>query len=245
MRKLITATAIGAVASLPFTWSVSSHAVTPTCFGKPATIVGTEGPDTLVGQGGVSDVIYAAGGNDYISGGEFYGDEDVPGNAPDLLCGGPGADHVSGSPGNDKLNGGDGDDRVDGANGADLEQGNVGNDRIGQGSFADADSASDISKGGEGNDVINGGWGQDKLYGDAGADNLYDNECDGPTLLDGGSGNDYLESWSSSFEGWHGNVCNAVADKLIGGIGTDTAQADRLDAVSTVERLTRISRPTA
>jgi Ca2+-binding RTX toxin-like protein len=217
---------------------------TPTCFGRPATIIGTDGPDTLIGQGGVSDVIYGGGGNDVIVGGDFYGDDAVPGSAPDLLCGGPGADRVTGSPGNDKLNGGDGNDYVDGGNGADLEQGNAGDDRVGKGSFADADRANDVSKGGTGNDTLAAGWGKDKLYGEAGADTLYDEECDGPTVLNGGGGKDYLESWSSSFEGWHGNVCSSVADRVAGGNGTDTAQVDRLDSVSTVERLTRVTTPT-
>ena len=81
---------------------------TPTCFGQPATIVGTDGPDALIGQGGVSDVIYAGAGDDYISGGDFYGDDAIPGHAPDLLCGGPGEDRFAGSPGSDELNGGDG-----------------------------------------------------------------------------------------------------------------------------------------
>jgi Ca2+-binding RTX toxin-like protein len=244
VRKLAAAIAATAIAGLPLVSSaVPSQAATPTCFGKPATIVGSAGPDTLVGQGGVSDVIFGGGGNDYISGGDFYGGDAIPGNAPDLLCGGPGDDRVTGSPGNDKLNGGDGNDYVDGGNGADLEQGNAGNDTVGKGSFADADSANDVMHGNGGNDVLNGGWGKDKLYGDAGADQLYDEECDGPTLLNGGAGDDYMESWSSSFDGWHGNVCNSVADQVVGDIGIDTAQVDRLDSVTTVEHVTRITQP--
>jgi Ca2+-binding RTX toxin-like protein len=219
----------------------SAAAATPTCFGQPVTMMGTEGPDELIGRSDVRDVIYGAGGDDYVSGGDFYG----AGAAPDLLCGGPGNDHLEGSPGNDKLNGGDGNDEVDGGNGADVEQGNAGDDTVGQGSFADADAADDISRGGIGNDTLYGGWGRDKLYGEAGNDTIYDSECDGPTVLDGGPGNDYLESWSSSFDGWHGNVCSSVADSVAGGTGTDTAQVDQLDSVSAVERLTLITRPTA
>jgi Ca2+-binding RTX toxin-like protein len=245
MRELPAAVAATTVAALlPLMWSVPSSAATPLCFGKPATIVGTAGDDTLTGQGGVSDVIYGEGGNDNIVGGDFYGDDAHPGDAPDLLCGGPGDDHVMGSPGNDKLNGGDGNDYVDGGNGADLEQGNAGNDRVGKGSFADADSANDVMRGNSGNDVLDGGWGKDQMYGNKGADKLYDEECDGPTLLNGGRGDDYLESWSSSFDGWHSNVCNTVADKVVGARGIDTAQVDRLDSVTTVERITRITKPT-
>jgi Ca2+-binding RTX toxin-like protein len=241
MRKLMAAIAAAAVTAVPVIWATPSGATTPTCFGKPATIVGTAGDDTLIGRAGVSDVIYGDAGDDYILGGDFYAN----GHAPDLLCGGPGADSVQGSPGNDKLNGGDGRDYVDGGNGADLQQGNAGNDRVGKGSFADADSANDIFRGNGGNDVINGGWGLDKLYGGGGADKLYDTECDGPTVLRGGAGDDYLESWSSSFDGWHSNVCSSVADQAFGGTGTDTAQVDTLDSVTGVEHVTRILQPPA
>ena len=151
---------------------------------------------------------------------------------------------MNGSPGNDRLNGGRGKDFVDGGNGADVEHGNAGNDTVGKGSFQDADIANDISRGGPGNNIVTGGWGEDQLYGNAGADQLYDDECDGPTVLAGGRGNDYLESWSSSFDGWHQNVCNSVADTAVGSTGNDTAQLDRRDAVSTVEHLTRITQPT-
>lgn len=101
----------------------------------------------------------------------------------------------------------------------------------------------DVLRGGGGNDELIGGWGQDRLLGNAGADTLIDAECDGPTLLDGGTGNDYLESWSSSFDGWHGSLCDSVTDRVIGNGGTDTAEVDRRDYVSTVERLTRVTSP--
>jgi Ca2+-binding RTX toxin-like protein len=220
-----------------------AHASTPMCFGQPATIVGTPGDDTLVGQGGVSDVIWGGGGNDTIVGGDFYFGDQIPGTAPDLLCGGPGDDRVIGSPGNDKLSGGDGNDHVDGGNGADVEQGNAGNDRVGAGSFADADSANDVSRGGPGNDVLIGGWGKDKLYGQGGADQLYDQECDGPTLLDGGAGNDYMDSWTSSYSGYGDTVCDFVGDHVIGGTGSDSAQVDGLDLVRAVEHVTVVPQP--
>jgi Ca2+-binding RTX toxin-like protein len=214
-----------------------AEAAAPLCFGQVPTIVGTAGNDVLTGRADVRDVIYGGGGNDSISGGEFYD----AGTAPDLLCGGPGKDRLVGARGNDKLNGGDGDDVVDGTNGADVEQGNAGNDLVGGGSFEDADRAADVMRGGDGNDVMYPGWGKDKVYGDAGADQLYDQECDGPTVLDGGGGNDYLESFSSSFEGY-GTVCPAgsTGDTLTGGVGTDTVKVDRLDSLMSVENVTRV-----
>lgn len=220
--------------------SAPAGAAVPTCFGKPATIVGTDGPDTLAGSDMVSDVIYGGGGNDYISGGDFYGSGDYP----DLLCGGPGHDRIGGSAGDDKINGGDGDDEVSGDLGADILQGNVGNDTLIEESIADSDRVNDILRGGVGNDYLIGGWGADQLFGDVGADTLIDAECDGPTLLNGGGGNDYLESWSSSFEGWHGWLCSGAPDRVVGAGGTDTAEVDRRDSVTTVERITRVTQPT-
>src|SRR5918999_5467696 len=79
---------------------VPSHAVAaaPTCFGKRATIVGTNrnkrervelkgtpGNDVIVGLGGY-DYIDARGGND-------------------LICAGGGDDEVKGGPGNDEIRG--------------------------------------------------------------------------------------------------------------------------------------------
>jgi Ca2+-binding RTX toxin-like protein len=223
----------------------ASSATTPTCFGKPATRVGTAGPDTLIGQSGVSDVIYGAGGNDTIIGGDFYGEDHKPGAAPDLLCGGPGSDHITDSPGSDKLNGGDGSDWLEtGGLGNDLLQGNAGHDVVEDTSCEDCGSGNDVLHGNGGNDILSNGWGKDKVYGDAGADELTDTECDGPTYLNGGRGNDILESWSSSFNGWHDNVCNQVSDTIIGGRRTDTAEVDRLDSVTGVEHVTRITKPT-
>lgn len=209
------------------------------CFGQPVTMMGTDGPDRLVGLGDVADVIHGGGGDDYLLGGDFYDG----GDASDLICGGPGDDHVMGSPGDDKVSGGPGDDEVDGGNGADLEYGNAGADRVGQGSFADADSANDVIMGGTGDDHLIGGWGRDKLYGQRGKDTLVDTECDGPTRLDGGPGEDALESWSSSFEGWHGNVCDQISDLVIGGGAADVAEVDERDRVRGVEDVTVITDP--
>lgn len=219
-------------ALLPAAGGVAQGA-TPLCFGQPATIVGTAGNDTLVGRADVADVIYGGGGNDRISGGDFYD----AGTAPDLLCGGPGADDISGSPGNDKVNGGDGNDVVEGGNGADLVQGNAGDDRVDRGSFADADSKNDTLRGGGGNDILVAGWGADKAYGQGGNDQLIDSECVGATVLVGGPGSDYFESYWSSFDG---TACGSTgsADRLDGGDGTDTAKATRNDTRVSIEKVT-------
>lgn len=231
-RRVALAAAGALVATPAF---VLTAQAAPTCFGEPVTIMGTPGDDVLEGTAGVRDVIQAGGGDDVVRGGDFY-DE---GDAPDLLCGGPGDDRVTGGPGDDQLRGGPGSDVVDGGNGADHELGGAGDDRVGQGSFADADSADDVMRGGPGEDLLLGGWGNDEMYGGSGPDDLHDNECDGPTLLVGGSGRDRLESWTSSFEGGT-EPCGVVSDVVRGGPGSDTALVDTPDAVTGVERLERV-----
>jgi Ca2+-binding RTX toxin-like protein len=211
----------------------------PTCFGVPATIVGTDGPDMLTGEDDVSDVIYGGGGDDNLSGGPY----DIGEAAPDLVCGGEGADFIRGDSGDDRLNGGDGNDSVRGLNGSDVVQGNAGNDVVRDESFADADTKDDILRGGSGNDTLIGGWGADRLFGQQGADTMADLECDGPTVLVGGSGDDSFESWTSSFEGYGSTVCDQVRDRVDGGAGNDTGQSDRHDKVKNVEDLTRVTEP--
>jgi Ca2+-binding RTX toxin-like protein len=227
-----------AVVALPVAGSSPAGSATVrTCFGHAATIVGTSGDDFLAGKADVSDVIVGLGGNDSIKGDDDF----TGGSAPDFLCGGPGADRVSGSDGDDHLNGGDGRDIVRGWDGDDVEQGNAGADWVGTSSYEGADSSNDISRGGHGDDVVWSGWGADHLYGGPGKDQVMDSECDA-TLLNGGGGNDYLESWSSSYGGWRGTLCEwRAADKVIGGAGDDTAQVNPIDSVTGVEHLTRIT----
>lgn len=216
-----------------------ANAAVPLCFGKPATIVGTAGPDVLVGQSGVADVIWGGGGDDRIVGGEYYSDDDVPGRAADLLCGETGNDNVYGGPGHDKLNGGDGDDEVDGGYGNDTVQGNAGHDVLVDESMADNMSGNEIMRGGTGNDRISVGFGLDKAYGDAGNDTLVDWECT-TSYLYGGSGADYIESYRSSFEG--GYTCTTGSkDYIYGNADYDRALVNKYDAVRTVESLSRVS----
>jgi hypothetical protein len=83
------------------------------CRGRPATLIGTPGPDLLRGTAG-DDVILGRGGGDRIRG--RGGD--------DLLCGGPGADRIHGGPGDDELRGQRGSrDRCRGGAGRDLIRG--------------------------------------------------------------------------------------------------------------------------
>lgn len=222
-------------------WLVPAEAdEVPTCFGVPATVVGTDGPDILAGSDEQSDVIWGGGGDDVLDGGDFYGSDDFP----DLVCGGPGDDRVLGSAGDDELGGGAGDDFLDGKNGADVLRGRRGHDILREESINDSDRVDDVLRGGAGNDHLSSGWGQDRMYGHRGDDTLVDYECDGPTLLRGGAGNDHLESWSSNFEGY-GALCDQLSDLLDGGRGEDSAKADPLDRVRRVEHLARVVTPAA
>lgn len=79
--------------------AVASPAVAaqPTCFGVPATIVGSAKGTAIHGTKG-DDVIYAGNGDDRV-----YGE-----GGNDLICGGYGADTLYGGAGNDWLAGGPG-----------------------------------------------------------------------------------------------------------------------------------------
>lgn len=74
--------------------------ITNDCLGEPATIVRTEGNDTLVGTPG-RDVIVALGGNDTVQ--ALGGDDKVcGGDGNDFLDGGTGTDEGDGGPGSNQ-----------------------------------------------------------------------------------------------------------------------------------------------
>ena len=102
------------------------RAVTQTCAGLAATILGTGRSETIYGTAGRNvivalggvDTIYARGGNDVICAGA--------GN--DVIYAGPGNDVLYGQTGNDKLYGQDGRDRLSGQDGHDTLAGGPGTD---------------------------------------------------------------------------------------------------------------------
>lgn len=98
--RLRTALLLVTVAMTP----LPAHAadVVPTCAGRPATIVGTEGNDVIKGTAG-DDVIVALGGNDVVR----------PGPGDDVVCGGPGNDYLTSHRGSDYLHGGGQGDRIE------------------------------------------------------------------------------------------------------------------------------------
>jgi sugar lactone lactonase YvrE len=138
--------------------------VPPTCLGRYATIVGTEGADAITGTPG-PDVISARGGDDIVDGG----------GGADLICGDDGRDRLIGHDGKDRFLGGSGGDVILGGNGADIAKGQAGNDKLDGGSGNDklyGQQKRDVLAGGKGLDLLNGGPGRDKLRGGPGHDKL-------------------------------------------------------------------------
>jgi Ca2+-binding RTX toxin-like protein len=116
----------------------------PTCDGRVATIIGTNGANAIYGTPG-PDVIVGLGGGDAIYG--LGGD--------DAICGGGGGD---------VMYGGEGNDRIFGEADSDSLRGENGNDYLAGG------SASDQLIGGNDNDSLDGGSDADQCLGDAGTD---------------------------------------------------------------------------
>ena len=138
--------------------------VPPTCLGRYATIVGTEGADAITGTAG-ADVISGRGGDDIIDGG----------GGGDLICGDNGRDRLIGHDGKDSFLGGRGSDVILGGNGADIAKGQLGSDKIDGGRGNDrlyGQQKRDVLVGGKGNDRLFGGAGRDKLRGGPGHDRL-------------------------------------------------------------------------
>ena len=133
------------------------------CFGQPATIVGTNGPDVIRGTPG-DDVIVSLGGNDLIGGG---GGDDLicAGNGNDRVRGGSGDDSIGGEGGRDRLWGGPGSDFLSGNRGRDWMFGGPGDDFLTGGVHGDTllgGSGRDVFVPGEGNDLCRGGLGLDE-----------------------------------------------------------------------------------
>jgi Ca2+-binding RTX toxin-like protein len=98
----------------PLLPAVPAGAVAGTCEGRPATILGTPGDDTLTGTNG-DDVIVGLGGDDTISG--------LLGN--DVICGDEGTDRLAGLAGDDRILGG-----FDSDTGGDVIWPGAGNDYV-------------------------------------------------------------------------------------------------------------------
>jgi hypothetical protein len=118
------------------------------CRGQVARLVGTAGPNRIVGTRG-RDVIATLGGSDRIRARR--------GN--DVVCAGGGNDRAFGWLGKDRLGGGSGMDRLTGGPAADTLVGARGQDRLQGGKGADR------LLGGRGRDRCGGGIGKDRVKG--------------------------------------------------------------------------------
>ena len=126
-----------------------------TCFGRPATIVGTDGAEEWLVGTDESDVIVGLGGSDEIDG--RGGD--------DFICGNSGSDGISGGPGADRIHGNAGHDFYGGDDpGSDVVFGGFGDDYFGE----DYSSSDDKYTGGPGDDFFLGEAGDDIIYGGPG-----------------------------------------------------------------------------
>lgn len=202
----------------------AAHGPRLTCFGKAATIVGTPGPDHLVG--GAEDVVVGLGGDDELSG--------------STVCGGVGNDSLWGpsSLGN-HLDGGDGDDIIRAEFGSsDVLLGGAGNDFVADTNDTDygdlVDPGTDVMKGGPGDDILASTSGRNLVYGNAGNDHIAD-YTNIRTVISGGAGNDLIDSVHVD------NGPNPVEpDRVAGDAGRDSAIVDRADEVRTTEDVTYV-----
>ncbi len=206
----------------------------PKCFGRRATIVGTDGPNRIRGTQG-TDVIVARRGSDVIDG--FGG--------RDFICAGPGRDFVFGGSGNDRIKAGDGGDYMAGGPGSDLLNGGAGFDYV---DYATADegivadtgldrvrgqgadsipavegilgtSKADTMTGSDGPEDFFGARGRDTLAGGAGDDVIAGGR--GVDVLDGGAGTADLVEFFDAAGGVQvdlaaNSVAGAESDSIVG-----------------------------
>jgi Ca2+-binding RTX toxin-like protein len=227
---MLTRLAFALLAVLTFVADTAA-ARSASCAGKPATVVGTGGPDRFKPASG--DVIVARGGDDkfavesrgvVICGGA--GDDrvtyaDTP-RGPSAFLGGPGADRATPSTGDldyaqvhlrITADGGPGDDLLVGSFASDRLAGGGGADRI---------------VGNHNSDRIDGGPGRDRLFGN----NPAVEWADGRNRVTGGPGDDrifggYKRDWLLGQGGDDLLQGNGGGDTGFGGRGIDECRTAR------------------
>lgn len=190
----------------------------PTCFGKRATIIGTNrDPRQLVNLKGTR-------GNDVIVGLRGMDNIDARGG-DDLICAGAGDDFISAGSGDDKVRGGDGIEDIWGGGGHDRIwsgqrpaeglHGGRGNDWLYGGPGTE-----DYLFGGPGDDVLDGGHGRDLAMF---VDSSRGVHADLSTGEATGQGNDRMMSVEIAFGTFFNDVLNGDdhANTLAGGPGDD------------------------
>ena len=162
---------------------VSSRA-TPSCEGQPATIIGTEGADSIDGTAG-DDVIVGLVGDDVLRG--LGGD--------DLICGGPGEDIVHGGAGSDGVVGEGGNDVLRCGPGHDGgADGGPGNDIL----YGEKGGRTDLTPGLGDDLVVGSGTGADWVHLEDATGSIHANLMTGVAT---GQGRDRLVDVSGLFAG--------------------------------------------
>jgi Ca2+-binding RTX toxin-like protein len=211
-------------------------------------LVGNGGPNTLVGGEG-NDVVRGGGGPDSMSG--SGGNDSLTGEAgPDQLMGGEGADRVDGGKGDDTFDSGqliDDPDTIVGGKGEDLmdySQANAGvrvsldgrtgdgvpgeNDNVGRDVEDVIGSAyADVLVGSAAANDLQGGGGADRLTGGKGLDGLIGG--DGADRLTGGPGHDLLDSGDGPDRI---KARDHRGDEIECGAALDRVKADRSDRLT-------------
>lgn len=220
--------ALTAVAVATFSAPVPGAAAaddTPTCMGKPATIVGSEYADTLYGTPG-DDVAWLGG---TALAGDSSGDVDVfhGEGGDDLVC--------QGGLGGIDVDGGSGDDEVH-LDGLDPRVGPRSLARVRAVGGAGADTlvapphGSAVLEGGDGDDILVGSDRGDRLTGGDGADTITagagdDSVSEGPGSdeIDAGAGRDTV-AYSQDIESIHGqDFFDFVAHPIVLDVAAGTA----------------------
>ncbi|MDQ4051535.1 MAG: hypothetical protein M3237_02405 [Actinomycetota bacterium] len=193
------ATILAAVlAASPLLVALPAEAFVSSCAGLPATIVGSNDKDTMVGTA-LRDVVQLGGGNDTFDG--LAGD--------DVICGGSGKDRLAGGAGNDRVYGDGGKDYFVEGSGNDRIIGGGGRDYL---TYFMLPSGIRVSNGttidGAGRDVtdteaIEGTAYADRMRGGAGDDDL--RGLTGNDAIDGGAGNDFLTATAGVIHGGAGS----------------------------------------
>lgn len=184
-RRRVLAAGLASVLVAPllfFSQGTASAGGSPTCFGLPATIIGTPGDDDIDGTAG-NDVIVGLDGGDTLDG--LGGDDTICGGADgagpdegDSITGGDDADRIDGEEGDDIISGNGGRDEIFGRSGLDQLHGS---DNL----FGGGPDVRDEVYGGSGSDTVTGGDGNDRLFGNRDRDNMFGHA--GNDVINGGA----------------------------------------------------------
>lgn len=177
MKTLAKLVAFATVFSAPITIMAHPALAGYSCKGHTATIVGTQGNDTITGRESEgADVIVTLGGDDRI----------YAGGGDDIVCSQAG------------------DDMVNGMRGKDLIDAGYGNDVVGGGYDSDVlylGSGSDVYDGDASGSVNH----LDTIYGQDGRDKI-DTNLDSPMTVYGGKGSDWIRAYSIFSDHIYGGV---------------------------------------